>query len=252
MARPAFIEQQYAFAAHIRNPEHNPAPADIEDRRMAIYRELFYNNVEGFLHNSFPVLRSIMQDADWHAMVRDFLAHYRCHSPLFLEIPREFLSYLDEQRAARADDLPFLRELAHYEWIELALSVAEHEDTAPVDADADLLAGRPALSSLAWPLSYRYPVHRIGPAYLPEQPGEASTYLLVYRDLQDAVGFIELNAVSARLFSLLQQPPGNSGRALLEQIAAELQHPQPEVVIDGGRSILDEWRQRGIIRGCQR
>ena len=56
------MQQQYEFAAHIRDPEHKPAPDDIEDRRMGIYRELFYNNVEGFLSNSFPVLRKLMDD----------------------------------------------------------------------------------------------------------------------------------------------------------------------------------------------
>jgi len=37
-ARPEFMRTQYAFAAHIRDPQHQPAPADIEDRRIAIYR----------------------------------------------------------------------------------------------------------------------------------------------------------------------------------------------------------------------
>ena len=44
---PEFQQKQYAFAAHIRDPENNPAPSGVEDRRMAIYRELFFNN----LHN---------------------------------------------------------------------------------------------------------------------------------------------------------------------------------------------------------
>jgi hypothetical protein len=63
---PEFTRRQYAFAAHIRDPEHQPAPDDIEDRRMQIYRELFYNNVEGFLSGTFPVLRKIHSDGDWH------------------------------------------------------------------------------------------------------------------------------------------------------------------------------------------
>ena len=93
-AKAGFIEHQYRFAAHIRDPANNPAPEDVEDRRMAVYRDLFYNNVEGFLSGTFPVLRKLMDDTDWHAMARDFFATHRCHSPLFLEIPREFLNYL--------------------------------------------------------------------------------------------------------------------------------------------------------------
>jgi hypothetical protein len=248
------MQRQYEFAAHIRDPENHRAPHDIEDRRMGIYRELFYNNVEGFLSNSFPVLHKLMDDTSWHAMARDFYARHRCHSPLFLEIPREFLNYLEQDRGDRKDDLPFLRELAHYEWVELALSVAEAGDVecrareaAPEGSGGDLLDGSPVVSTLAWPLSYRYPVHRISPEFMPATPAEQTTYLLVYRDLDDEVGFIELNPVSARLFALLQEDRALSGRQALEQIAAELQHPNPGVVIDGGRQILQEWRQRGIV-----
>ncbi|MCW9031410.1 MAG: DNA-binding domain-containing protein, partial [Gammaproteobacteria bacterium] len=49
---------QYEFAAHIRNPALNQKPADIEARRMKIYNELFYNNIEDFIANTYPVLKS--------------------------------------------------------------------------------------------------------------------------------------------------------------------------------------------------
>src|SRR3546814_14577182 len=68
--------------------------------------------------------------------------------------------------------MPWLRELAHYEWAELALQISEatREDIAH-DARGDLLAGCPLPSPLAWPLAYAWPVHRIGPDHQPpEQP----------------------------------------------------------------------------------
>ena len=248
--QPAFIEHQYAFAAHLRDPDKNPAPTGIEDRRMEIYRELFYNNVEGFLTSSFPVLRTLIKDDDWHAMARDFYAKHHCHSPLFLEIPHEFLSYLKDERETLPSDLPFMQELAHYEWVELALSIAESEDPIEeTNVDGDLLDQCPQLTSLAWPLSYQYPVHQISPDFQPESPPENPTYILVYRDLDDEVSFIEFNAVSARLFSILQENKNMSGRGALEQIATELQHPDTAVVVNGGLEILQEWRKLGIVYG---
>jgi hypothetical protein len=144
-----------------------------------------------------------------------------------------------------------LRELAHYEWVELALSVAEDDTINNINENGDLLESAPTLSSLAWPLSYRYPVHRISPEFQPSAPGEQPTYLIVYRDADDGVGFLELNAVSARLFSLLQERPDASGRDVLEQIAAELQHPDPAQVVTAGLAILEEWQQRGIVLGTR-
>jgi len=248
-AKPDFMQRQYAFAAHIRNPDSAPAPADVEDRRMAIYRELFYNNVESFLSSGFPVLRRLMNDDAWHALARDFLAQHACHSPLFMEISREFLNYIELERPEQPGDLPFMRELAHYEWVELAVSIAENEPGQPVDPDGDLLANAPVFSSVAWPLSYQYPVHRISPDFQPEIPADQPTYLLVYRNEHDDVRFIELNAVSARLFSLLQEEATLCGRQALQRIAEELQHRDPNVVIEGGARILDSWREHGIILG---
>ena len=101
--RPDFQRRQYEFAAHIRDPENRPAPSDVEDRRMAIYRELFYNNVEGFIANTFPVLRSLHDEDAWHGMVRDYFSHHRAQTPYFLEIPREFMAWLENERAPRED-----------------------------------------------------------------------------------------------------------------------------------------------------
>jgi len=252
VARPVFTQRQYEFAAHIRDPAVNPAPTDVEDRRMKIYRELFYNNVESFIANGFPVLRALTGDTEWHAMVRDFFSRHSCHSPLFLDISREFLGYLEEERGERADDPPFLRELAHYEWVELALATAETDPAAiAADPQGDLLQGRPVLSPLAWMCSYRFPVHRIGPQFQPHDAGEQPSHLLVYRNSEDDVIFIELNPVSARLFSLLENDPQCTGLQALEQICGELAHPAPETVIAGGLQILEQWRQRGIVQGVQ-
>ena len=250
---PAFMRRQYEFAAHIRDPERHPGPADVEDRRMAIYRELFFNNVEGFLASSFPVLRSLLDDAAWTALARDFFARHQSHTPLFLEIPREFLQYLEQEREARVDDPPFLFELAHYEWLELALAVAEDpEPEAGVDPDGDLLEGHPRLSPLAWAFRYEYPVHRISPEFQPGEPEPDGVFLLVYRDAGDEVHFLELNPVSARLFALLRDETGITGRSALERIADELGHTDPEVVLQGGLDILSRWRDRGILLGTLR
>ena len=73
------------LAGHIRNPEQVSAPGDVEERRVKIYRELFYNNIEGFVSGAFPVLRELINDQSWHALIRDFMVNYRCHSPYFLE-----------------------------------------------------------------------------------------------------------------------------------------------------------------------
>lgn len=254
--RRDFQQRQFSFAAHIRDPQHNARPADVPEPRMTVYRELIFNNLDSFLADTLPVLHSLLTPEHWNGLLRGFLVKHRAHSPYFLDIPREFLSYLDEHRRDHPDDPPFLRELTHYEWVELALSVHD-ADTGfdGVDRSGDLLAGHPVLSPLAWPLQYAYPVHRIGKDYRPAEPSTEPTYLLAYRDAEDTVRFLELNPVSARLIGLLAEHADNNsytGRQALDTIAGELQHPQPEQVIAHGLELLRDWRARGILLGTGR
>lgn len=244
-------QQQIAFTAHLRDPNNLPAPADVEDRRMAIYRGLIFSNVSSLLAGNFPVLHRLLSHDHWRDLVRDFLRRHRAVSPLFPQLPREFLDFLNEQRRDDPRDPPFLLELAHYEWVEMALQISDGDP--PPDSlspDGDLLEAHPVLSSLAWNLSYRFPVHRIGPDFQPQTPGPQPTHLLVYLDLDERVGFMELNAVTQRLLLMLQQQPGLSGREALSRIAREIGHQQPEQVISFGASLLVDLRRRGVIIGA--
>jgi uncharacterized protein len=250
----AFQRLQYRFAAHLRDPARNRAPAGVEARRMKIYAELFYNNLQGFLATAFPVLRRITPDVRWHAMVRDFFARHESHEPLFHRIAEEFLRYLDAGRRGRIarDDPSFLRELAHYEWVELALSVSPVDlHAVRANADGDLLDGVPVVSPLAWSLSYKFPVQRIGPDFQPTAPPPQPTHVVVYRTCEDDVKFMEANAVTARLLDLARKRPA-TGRALLMRIARELRHPDPAAVVAQGAAILRELRDRDVILGTRR
>ena len=206
MTAISFKDHQYAFTAHIRDPENVDAPDGIEDRRMGIYRELFYNNIEGFIAGGFPVIRSIYSEKNWHKMVREFFAHHKSKTPYFLEISQEFLDYLQNERELQAEDPAGLLELAHYEWVELALHVSDETiDRQSIEPNGNLLEGHPVLSALAWPLAYQFPVHKMCPDYLPEKAPEQPTYLIVYRNRNDEVKFMELNPVTARLINLLDR-----------------------------------------------
>ena len=249
---PAFQRYQYAFAAHIRDPRANPRPPGVPMRRMKVYNELLYNNLEGFLLACFPVCRSILGARRWRTLVRAFFAGHRCRTPFFRQIPEEFVHWLQQARTDHPDDPPFLRHLAHYEWVELALDVSSAEASLEgVDPAGDVLSGRPVLNPVSMLLSYPYPVHRLGRRYQPHERDAMPTNVLAFRNLDDRVRFIVLNDVAARLLTLLQQG-SLSGREVLEQIASELRHPAPDVVIDGGREILENLRTEQAILGTRR
>jgi uncharacterized protein len=249
-APPRLAAQQLAFAAHLRDPRQ-PAPPGVEDRRMAVYRELFYNSIEGLLAGNFPVLRGLRGDAPWHALVRDFYREHRGHTPLFPEIAREFLRYLEQRQRDGRDDPPFLLELAHYEWVEMALSLVDDDTEADAcDPDGDLLDGVPLLSPLAWPLAYRFPVQSIRPDFQPHTAPEHPTFMLVQRDADDRIRFTAIDLAGYRLLqAIADNPSDRSGRDILHALASEAGLDEPDAFIADGERLLRRLRERGVLVG---
>lgn len=244
---PSFIQKQSEFAAYIRDPENNPAPADIKKQRMDMYRELFFNNINSFLISNFPVLHQILTEKQWVALVQDFFSVHSCKTPYFSEIPKEFILYLQHERKVD-NDPPFMLELAHYEWVEMALMIAKERfpeiDTSLVE---NPLKYKVALSPLAWPLAYRYPVHNLSPNYQPENPPEQPTYLIVYRDADFEVRFMTITSLIFSLLQILQNHHGMRADDCIQQIAQESSTMKPEMIKKGCIQVLTELSRKGII-----
>jgi len=248
-----FKEKQYAFAAHIRDPENVAAPEGIEARRMAIYRKLFFNNLFNLLGTFFPVLRKIHSDDQWRRFIRGFMQHHQAQTPYFLQLPEEFLAYLQNEFEPGTDDYPFLLELAHYEYAELALSVSEDEnDLTGIDPNGDLLTGVPVKSVLSWSYAYHYAVHRISPDYLPVDQSEQAVYLALFRGGDGKVGFLELNAVTAAVLDDIENNRQYlTGEQLLRSLATKMNYPDADALVAHGADALREMRQLEILTGTR-
>ena len=248
-----FQDKQYAFAAHIRDPANTIAPPGIEDRRMAIYRDLFFNNLLNLLGTFFPVTRKITSDEQWRIAIREFMKVHRAKTPYFLQLPEEFLAFIQSEFRALDDDFPFITELAHYEYAELALRVSTEENDADgVDPMGDLLKQTPVKSNLAWIFAYQFPVHRISREFLPSSPGDQPSYLVIYRRANDKVGFLELNAVTAALLESIEaNESGLSGEDLLSKLAERINYPDVDALKKHGFDALEEMRQLEILTGTR-
>jgi hypothetical protein len=218
---------------------------------MAVYTELFFNNVESLVSANFPVIRALHDDAAWKALVRAFYRDHRCHTPLFPDLPREFIRFLEARAAEATADPPFLVELAHYEWSELALTLDEADlATIPHDANGDVVEGVPITSSLARVLMYRFPVHRIGPDFRPTEPPAQPTLILLTRDHDDALHFLEIDPLTALFFERLQANADATGRAVLDALLSHLGRDDG-AVRESGIAILRHLREREALIGTR-
>lgn len=212
-------ELQRDFVAMIRSGEHSTLDA-VETRRLKIYRDLFFNNIEGLLANGFPVTRKILGRDRWLELVRCFWREHRCQTPYFPRIGSEWVSWLQTTQPAILPDFPFLTELAHYEYMEVSVDLAEEDVPAPSPGEPITLETPLQVNPASVLLAYHYPVHRVSPDFLPTQSPETPTYLMVYRNGQQQVKFMELTPGSAQVIQMLQ-----SGSQTMAVVAAQLHVP---------------------------
>ncbi|MFW5815803.1 MAG: DNA-binding domain-containing protein [Wenzhouxiangella sp.] len=242
------LRLQAEFAAYLRDPEHNPPPAGIEERRLAIYRRLFFGNLRNLMAKNFPVLRRMLDDAEWDRLIRELMVEHRATTPLFPEIGSEMLAFVAGAGEHWLTGRPWMAELIHWEYLETLarLHVAEKPEPAPVPEDfarcrLDL---NPSLQSAR----YHWPVHRIGPRFIPSEPLAEPINLLVYRCHDDRVAFERINDLTARFLLLAQANAGSTGLVLLQALAEELGIHPPDKVINAGSGMLKHLGDREVIR----
>jgi hypothetical protein len=240
-----FQQQQRQFLHYLRQPRVAQLPAGFAPERLAVYADLLYNKFDESLTACFPVIHRILSPADWRALLLDFIAEHRCLTPYYRQIPDEFVQYLQQERN-RTDNLPFLAELAHFEWIELQLSIAESESITikPLTRE-QLLFGTPVFAPVMQLLHYQWPVQDIGPHALPTEPPAMTTHILGFRNSNDQVRFIALSPATAHLIELLGT--GLTGQQALQVMRGELTPAQFTELTWFGLSILIDLRRQGAI-----
>lgn len=197
----SFQQIQQDFMLHIRDPENLPNVNGIEDRRLKIYRDLFFNNIKGFLSSGFPVLNSILDSEVWETMARQFFVDHDCRSPFFVDISKEFVEYLANEVEETDYAYPFIAELAHYEWLELDVSTRKCKPLVVRNLYAEDITAEISFqfSPLAELVSYHWPVHQISPNLIPDAPSEVPNFFIVYRNTNHEVTFSNINQVTAHL-----------------------------------------------------
>jgi len=241
----SFQEIQHAFMQHIKDPQANPFDGGIEDRRLEIYRELFFNNILGFLSSGFPVLESLYSEQQWKSLARKFFTNHHSHSPYFIDISKEFVEYLSNEYELSESDPVFMCELAHYEWLELDLSVRQSTQIPkPWDGHSQLT--EVWMSDLATLVSYQYPVHQISTDFCPTEAGEL-VYLVVYRDSSDEVNFTLVNAISAHLLNTILQQGVVSIDSLNKIMIAAMPQLDTQQIIESLQQVLQTLLRQEIL-----
>lgn len=242
-----FKSVQQEFVNAIKNPDSfETNDADIK-RRMDIYQSLFFNNISGFISTGFPVLKSLVSEENWNVLVRAFFIHHESRSPYFSDISKEFVEYLSTSPELPFQLPAFAAELAHYEWLELDISIRKTSHDV-VYFNAGEQVTMVSVSPLATLASYTYSVHLIGVDHIPEAPAPEQQFYVVYRNEEQRVEFVHLNPLTAVLLHTIEQhEQGIDIDALGEQLCKQLDHLPEHTVLQGMQQIVSDMLQKGIL-----
>ena len=226
----SFQDYQTAFTASLRNPAHHKPPRGTDRSRMRIYQQIVFNQFFGSVSACFPVLASILGKRKFRRLVRLCFSQYRFTNPLFQSIPASFVDFLNTSPIL--DLPPYTAALAHYEWLELALSrepaeqaiqlQSQEVETPSFEPDLSMQVSLPAVYRLE---QFAFPVHQLSRKQ-PDLPA-TETYLLVYRTSDKQIRFIQLNALTYQLLQLI-----HARTATAEQHLRQLSVHLPDLTID--------------------
>lgn len=246
---------QKNFCGYLRDPDNRAAPEGLNRRRLDVYRDLIFNNVESLLSSAYPVLKAIMGE-QWQSLIREFFVEHRAATPYFTRLAAEFLKFFEE-REAHTEHPDFLTELARHEWLELDLLYREAEQRADAESDYAVAFSdaRLKLSSLAVIAQYHYPVHQLSADFIPDKPPTVPTWILMYRNSADKVVFVQLSDLAYQLLALIEQQPGHSAREWMESVVAQLANAmddqQRDYFVNCGLALLESFFNDGVLRHQQ-
>lgn len=236
--------------------------------RLYLYEELLFANVESTLNALYPFCRRHFQTQPWYELVERYRRTCPNRSYQLYRAAETFPAFLQANESIRRE-IPYLVELARYEWLEVELLNAP-EPQYPEGLQAifpmrpeDLQNQVPYLNPVSRLVQFHYPLTDLLAEFnAPGQEGlitpsalkaEAQPVdLLLYRDLQTLqVRFFKLNPLTTRLLNLAQT--GLSYDRLfikLQETAPGLDQLTLETIQMEGLTFLTQCQQEGILLGA--
>ncbi|MBP7370851.1 MAG: putative DNA-binding domain-containing protein [Arenimonas sp.] len=238
-APDSLYQFQRALSGYLRDPKQVARPQGIPSRPAKIYEQLLFNNICGFVDACFPVAKKMQSERRWRSFCRSFFRDWQSHTPYFSKIPEQFVKYM--QANSLALGLPaYLPELLYYEWLELEVETAEGVYNA--HASSRIMALNPSVRYAR----FQWPVHQISQSYRPRKP--VPTVLLVYRNAEDSVKFVEINEITAQLLDVLNSGAMTSAVAL-KYLAKQLGYASPEPLLVHGNALMADLLKQEILQG---
>lgn len=156
------------------------------------YKTLLRNNIDGLLSQAFPITYEVLTEKQWSKLVDEFHAKHKATTPQVWKLPGEFSRFVTEQQYSKKMNLPFLKDLLLFEWIEIAVHTMEDIDAEPYKTLGNLWTDVIVVNPHIDISVLEYPVHLYAAKESLQHKG--TYFLLTYRHPEtDDVHFLDVS-----------------------------------------------------------
>jgi hypothetical protein len=218
--------------------------------RLAVYRSLVRNGLEGVIVRMLPRTRARMNAAcagRFDADVARFLDAVGPRTHYLRDVPHELFAWARPRWANDPRVPAYLPDLAAYELACFGVAAAE---SRPGDAPGEVAADRPlAFDASARLLHHEWAVHELAADEgATDAPARRDVHLLAYRDGEHRVRWLELTPLAAAIVGRLL-----AGYPLEPAVARACEvHRTPLAAVAGDVArLLADLGQRGVLLGAR-
>ncbi len=239
------IDLQNKLAQYCRDGKE----VEIEGSRaenLPHYRRLVFNVMYGIVENAFPIMNSLLSDADFKKLVEVYMTNHNAQVPQVWRVPGEFYNYFRENPPLLLEDYPFLLDLMEMEWVEILVYNREEKNSDPHLQGSINSDSRLAFNPDHEILTLSYPVHKGDWENISTKKG--SYYLLIMRNNQDfKVNFLEISVLHNNLIERLKK--GSKVDEAISSVLSEFGLTETEGAMENLMNFITSLQEKGFVLG---
>ncbi len=250
-ADTASREDLRAFAAaHGITGDDLEAIADVGAERFLVYRSLVHNRMRNTIRDFIERTAARLGQQRLRADFAVWIDQVAAHSPYLRDVPAEFVAWASPRWQGDEAVPDYLVDLAHHELLEY--DIRNDHRGGEAATGLELALDKPLrFDGAARLMRYDYAVHRLSASLDDREPPQAvPSRLLVYRDDQAKVRYLELTPLAhAVLVQLMEH--GKPVAEGLRDACADLGEALDDDRLATAATLLADLAERGVLLGAE-